>query len=79
MTRSGRFPPCMATLLRRGIRATVSSGVPLHPAAATVIRVAGQFLDEELPALPAQTATKTAGPLLVPAGAVDHVEQRLAL
>ena len=42
----------MATLLRRGIRATVSSGIPLHPAASTVIRVAGQFLDEELPALP---------------------------
>jgi hypothetical protein len=52
----------MATLLRRGIRATVSSGIPLHPAASTVIRVVGQFLDEELPALPAQTATKTAGP-----------------
>jgi hypothetical protein len=52
----------MATLLRRGFRATVSSGIPLHPAASTVIRVVGQFLDEELPALPAQTATKTAGP-----------------
>jgi hypothetical protein len=46
----------MATLLRRGIRATVSSGIPLHPAASTVIRVAGQFLGEEVPALPAQTA-----------------------
>lgn len=46
----------MATLLRRGIRATVSSGIPLHPAASTVIRVAGQFLGEEAPALPAQTA-----------------------
>ena len=44
----------MATLLRRGIRATVSSGIPLHPAASTVIRMAGQFLDEEVPALPAQ-------------------------
>jgi hypothetical protein len=44
----------MATLLRRGIRATVSSGMPLHPAASTVIRVAGQFLGEEAPALPAQ-------------------------
>jgi hypothetical protein len=52
----------MATLLRRGIRATVSSGIPLHPAASTVIRVVGKFLDEELPALPAQSATKTAGP-----------------
>jgi hypothetical protein len=46
----------MSTLLRRGIRATVSSGVPLHPAASTVIRVAGQLLGEEPPALPAQTA-----------------------
>jgi hypothetical protein len=52
----------MATLLRCGIRATVSSGIPLHPAASTVIRVVGKFLDEELPALPAQSATKTAGP-----------------
>jgi hypothetical protein len=47
----------MATLLRRGIRATVSSGIPLHPAASTVIRVVGQFLGEEVPALPAQSAT----------------------
>jgi hypothetical protein len=47
----------MATLLRRGIRATVSSGIPLHPAASTVIRVAGQLLGEEVPALPAQSAT----------------------
>jgi hypothetical protein len=48
----------MATLLRRGIRATVSSGIPLHPAASTLIRVAGQFLGEEVPALPAQSATR---------------------
>jgi hypothetical protein len=47
----------MATLLRRGIRATVSSGVPLHPAASTLIRVAGQFLGEEVPALPAHSAS----------------------
>jgi hypothetical protein len=47
----------MATLLRRGIRATVSSGIPLHPAASTVIRAVGHFLDEEVPALPAQSAT----------------------
>jgi hypothetical protein len=46
----------MATLLRRGIRATVSSGIPLHPAASTVIRAVGHFLDEEVPALPAQSA-----------------------
>ena len=44
----------MATILRRGIRATVSSGIPLHPAASTVIRVAGQFLGEEVPELPAR-------------------------
>jgi hypothetical protein len=47
----------MATLLRRGIRATVSSGVSLHPAVSTLIRVVGQFLGEEVPALPAQSAT----------------------
>ena len=52
----------MATLLRRGIRATVSSGIPLHPAASTVIRVVGKFLDEEVPALAAQNATKTVNP-----------------
>jgi hypothetical protein len=46
-----------ATLLRRGIRATVASGIPLHPAASTVIRVVGQFLGEEVPALPGQSAT----------------------
>jgi len=51
----------MVTLLRRGIRATVSSGVPLHPAAATAIRVAGQFLGEEVPAVPAQSATSSIG------------------
>jgi hypothetical protein len=49
----------MATILRRGIRATVSSGIPLHPAASTVIRVAGQFLDEEVPELPAQSPTSS--------------------
>jgi hypothetical protein len=47
----------MVTLLRRGLRATVSSGMPLHPAASTVIRVAGQFLGEEVPALPARSTT----------------------
>ena len=47
----------MATILRRGIRATASSGIPLPPAASTVIRVVGQFLGEEVPALPAQSTT----------------------
>jgi hypothetical protein len=47
----------MATILRRGIRATISSGIPLHPAASTMIRVAGQFLGEEVPELPAPSAT----------------------
>jgi len=47
----------MVTLLRRGIRATVAAGIPLHPAAATVIRAVGQFLGEEVPQLPAQSAT----------------------
>ena len=49
----------MATILRHGIRATVSSGIPLHPAASNVIRVAGQLLGEEAPALPAQSATSS--------------------
>ena len=43
----------MATILRRGIRATVSSGIPLHPAASTVIRAVGQ--------LPWRGSTGTAG------------------
>ena len=47
----------VATLLRRGIRATVGSGIPLHPAVSTVIRLVGQILGEEVPALPAQGAT----------------------
>jgi hypothetical protein len=44
----------VATILRRGIRATVSAGIPLHPAASTVIRVAGQLLGEDVPELPAR-------------------------
>ena len=47
----------LAILLRRGIRAMVSSGIPRHPAASTVIRVVGQFPGEDVPALPAQSAT----------------------
>jgi hypothetical protein len=47
----------ITTLLRRGIRATISSGIPLHPAASTMIRVVGQFLGEEVPALPAESTT----------------------
>jgi hypothetical protein len=49
----------LVTLLRRGIRAAVSSGIPLHPAASTGLRVASQFLGEEAPALPAQSATSS--------------------
>ena len=51
----------MATLLRRGIRATVSSGIPLHPAASTVIRVVGTSLTRKYRHC-AQNATKTASP-----------------
>ena len=47
----------MTTILRRGIRATISSGLPLHPAASTAIRVAGQFLGEEVPELPPPNTT----------------------
>jgi hypothetical protein len=65
----------MATLLQRGIRATVSSGIPLHPAASTVIRVAGQFLGEELPALPAQSAPSTVQGMLGEVAQPQHASK----
>ena len=38
----------MATLLRYGTRATVSAGVPLHPAVRATVRLVAQFLGEEV-------------------------------
>jgi hypothetical protein len=43
----------MVTLLRYGTRAAVNTGVPMHPAARGAVRLVGQFLGEEAPALPA--------------------------
>ncbi len=43
-------------LLRYGTRATVSAGLPLHPAVRTAVRLVAQFLGEEPPALPAPGA-----------------------
>jgi hypothetical protein len=60
----------MTTILRRGIRATVSSGIPLHPAASTVIRVAGQLLGEHLPELP-----PPAGPAEAPGKPPTPIDQ----
>jgi hypothetical protein len=42
----------LATLIRRGIRATLVSGVRLNPRALTAVRVIAQFFGEEVPALP---------------------------
>jgi hypothetical protein len=41
-----------ATLILRGIRATLVSGVRLSPRASTAVRVIAQFFGEEVPALP---------------------------
>ncbi len=46
----------MVTLLRHGIRASVNAGTPMHPAVLTAVRLVGQFLGEEVPALPAPGA-----------------------
>ena len=41
-----------ATLILRGIRATLVSGIRLSPGASTAVRVIAQFFGEEVPALP---------------------------
>jgi hypothetical protein len=46
----------VVTLVRHGIRATVSAGTPMHPAVLGAVRLVGQFLGEEVPALPAHSA-----------------------
>ena len=42
----------LATLIVRGIRATLGSGVRLNPRALTAVRMIAQFFGEEVPALP---------------------------
>jgi hypothetical protein len=44
----------LATLIVRGIRATLGSGVRLNPRALTAVRMIAQFFAEEIPALPAR-------------------------
>jgi len=46
-----------ATLILRGIRATLVSGVRLSPGASTAVRVIAQFFGEEVPALPGHPAS----------------------
>jgi hypothetical protein len=46
----------LVTLLRHGTRATINAGLPMHPAVSTTVRLVGQFLGEEVAALPAQSA-----------------------
>ena len=46
----------MVTLLRHGIRATVNAGTPMPPAVLGAVRLVGQFLGEDVPALPAPSA-----------------------
>lgn len=46
----------VVTLLRHGIRATINAGTPMHPAVLGAVRMVGQFLGEEVPALPAHSA-----------------------
>ena len=41
-----------ATLILRGIRATLVSGIRLSPGASTAVRVIAQFFGEEVPAMP---------------------------
>jgi len=46
-----------ATLILRGIRATLVSGVRLSPTASTAVRMIAQFFGEEVPALPGHAAS----------------------
>ena len=50
------------TLLRYGTRATVNAGLPLPPAVLAAVRLVGQFLGEEGPALPAPGASSARPP-----------------
>jgi hypothetical protein len=45
----------IVALLRHGIRATINAGTPMHPAVLGTVRLVGQFLGEEVAALPAHT------------------------
>ena len=51
----------LTTLIQRGIRTTLVSGVRLNPAALTAIRMVGQFFGEEVPALPEQMTSPRPG------------------
>jgi len=52
----------ITTLLRHGTGAIVNADVPMHPAALAAVRLVGQFLGEEVPALPAQSEDSPATP-----------------
>ncbi len=52
----------VVTLLRYGTRATVSAGMPVHPAVRAAARLVGEFLGEEVPALPAPDAGSAQAP-----------------
>lgn len=52
----------ISTLLRYGTRATVNAGTPVHPAVLAAVRLVGQFLGEEVPALPAHSANSAPTP-----------------
>ena len=52
----------VVTLLRYGTRATVNGGLPVHPAVRAAVRLVGQFLGEEVPALPAPGASSAQAP-----------------
>jgi hypothetical protein len=47
----------MVTLLRHGARAAVNAGTPMPPALLSAVRLVGEFLGEEAPALPTQSAS----------------------
>ena len=46
----------IVTLLRHGARAAVNAGMPMPPALLGAVRLVGEFLGEEAPALPAPSA-----------------------
>jgi hypothetical protein len=47
------------TVLRHGIRATINAGPPMPPAVLGTVRLVGQLLGEEVPALPARAGHGT--------------------
>jgi hypothetical protein len=67
-----------ATLIVRGIRATLVSGVRLKPRTLTAVRMIAQFFGEELPALPGPITSaqrggvKSIAPARTPARSSDR-------